>query len=546
MPPSSKKLFRWTLAAILAFGIFLRVWVYSHHESFWKDEVGLASNFLTRDLSRIHEPLQGGQAAPIGFCQLSKLSEMALGHDEHVFWLLPLIAGIGMLFLAAGVFRKQLPNGAWLIMLAVLAFDKALITYSCIFKPYIVDAFCSLLMVGAFLGTYNKNEDRIASGHRPTLKSGAKAPSSPFDKLRVFDLRDLFARFAEWVAGHSPENNSPSCKEGARGWVSWLIYSAAGLLCLWLSYASVFVIAGLGLWQIVEAAIKKDRARFLLSLAANLFLAAVFLWLWQTNYRLIDSRGLFKGFWAASFAPLTLKAGSLGWYARNLGPTLGDTFGQGQWTLLLFLAAIGALKARRENPPLLALLLPVALTFAASWFEAYPIAERLALFWTPLLAPFIALGIYALWKILSQHYKGMRVVFALCVALPLLYPPVCQFFNTRDFQEIKQAALSVRVKVKPGDVVYLHSHGEHLYHYYFTRYPLPQGVAVVDGAKADSQTLPAFIFKNFSGRHLFMLYAEPEYAIDEISLLRAAAERNGTLLALVDLNLAGALELQVK
>ena len=96
----------WIAGLVIALGAFFQLWVYSHHQSFWKDEVGLARNFPIHDLAHIGEPFHEAQAAPIGFCQLSKIAEMTLGHSEHAFWLLPLVLGILLLFAAAFINGK--------------------------------------------------------------------------------------------------------------------------------------------------------------------------------------------------------------------------------------------------------------------------------------------------------------------------------------------------------------------------------------------------------------------------------------------------------
>lgn len=473
------------LIGVCAFGIFCQFWQFSHRQSFWKDETGLARNFLIRDLSNIHQPLTDNQAAPMGFLQLSKLMEMALGHSEHVFWLLPLLIGALGILAAAKVWKNLLPTGAWVIAVALWALNPTLISHITQFKPYLTDAVVALVLTGAF---YYYRDSR---------------------------------RGGPWI------------------------YLLAGLWALWMSYTSVFVLAGFGLWMAVESWRRTTLPKTLRVLTVNGVLFGVFVFLWMTNYCHIDDSGAFKTFWQPNFAPLPWESNALAWWGQEFGSVIGYLFGQTQWLMWVLLVGLGIAFAIRHNRRLLILLIPVGLTIIASLMRLYPIYDRLELFWAALLIPFAALGIYSVWRQARDSSHAAAIVLVLCVALPYIYP-LRALPAVKDPQELKQTAVLISHKARPGQVVYIHPRANELYRYYFKRYPVAQGVTVIYGDPADAQNLYGALKQRFAGAHLWVMFTEPMYVPDEIAALVVLTDKSNELMGMADFNQAGALELQLQ
>lgn len=476
---------KWALPivlALMALGIFCQFWQFAHRQSFWKDETGLARNFLVRDITNIHVPFGQSQAAPIGFVQLSKLSEMWLGHSEHAFWLLPLLMGALGILLAAKVWKGLLPVGAWVVGVGLWALNPTLISHITQFKPYLTDAVVALALTGAFFY------------YRQGRKGGA-----------------------------------------------WL-YLLTGLWALWMSYASVFVLAGFGLWMLVESARVSPPGKVLRVVAVNAVLAAVFVALWWTNYRFIDADGGFHAFWTPNFAPWPWEAGALEWWSSQPLSTLGYIFGQEQGLMWALLTGVGIAVAARKHRPLLALLLPVGLTVVASLLRLYPLYDRLEIFWAALLTPFVALAVAELWQMCRS--RVLAVVLVLCVALPYLWP-LRVLTHVKDPQELKQTSVLVSHRAAPGDVVYIHGRAAELYKYYFKRYPVAAGVEVILGQKDEAQDLYAMLYSHFAGRHVWVMFTEPYFADDEIARLVMQADAARVLHGMADFSVAGALELQL-
>jgi|GEM_PF-2084262 hypothetical protein len=512
--PNNARLYALLCTLVVVLGIFFRLWVFNSHESFWKDEAGLARNFLTHDFAHIADPFGDGQAIPIGYAQICKGFEHLLGHNEHAFWSVSLIAGSVLLGLSAILFGAILPAGAALIALGALAFDTTLIQYSVEFKAYMMDSLAALLMARAFFNYQTKGAHRNA------------------------------------------------------------VYLLSGVISLWISYVSVFIIAGLGLWQLWEAfnshplptpsgrgrntgskdpvplgGLRIIMARlcarpFLRVLWVNTALASVFAVLWALNYRFLDARGFFSGFWKDHFVPLPWQPGFIDWWTNTLPGIIGWLFGQEQFLIWIFFVVLGLYRAWEINRRLLALTFPILLTLIAGALHLYPVYDRLVLFWAVLLTPFLALGLFHVWEVFNKQYRTITLAFALILVLPFLHP-LHRLSHSHDSQQLKQVCMAVSRAARPGDTIYVHNRAAELYKYYFHRYPPVKGVKLVFGQKAETLSLAPYLEKHFKGRHLYFMYTEPCYQPDEIDYLGRYTQARGELKRDLDMNLAGAFELQL-
>jgi hypothetical protein len=486
------------LAILLIAGVFLRLWQYVGRESFWKDETGLARNFLKHDLAHIHEPFHEAQAVPMGFAQVSKVAEIILGHNEHAFWLWPLILSCTMLPLAAFLYKKWLPNGtnAWLLAVGLFAFNSTLINHTTQFKPYLSDAFWTLILMGGF-----------------------------------------------WAATSFEQNTKERKLRG------YLIYFIAGLLALWMSYTSVFVIAGLGTWMILEALLQKNnlqkKERIIGVTLTNITLGLVFVLLWITNLRFVDEGGWFKSFWQPNFAPLPWENNFFDWWSKDFGSAIGYIFGHTQWLTIVLLTMIGIGEAWRINRRLCAFLIPILITIIASLVKIYPIYDRLEIFWLPILTLFFSLGAWSIFNWFAQKNKRGAIALAILSGIIFLWP-LRVLVHIQDPQELKQATLTAVKTAKAGDVVYIHYRAAELYRYYFKRYEPKPGVEIVYGTKEELDNLYGALHKRFAKRHLFVLYTEPMYQPNELATFAQISNASGELKGMEDLNYAGFFELQMR
>ena len=116
----------WPWALLLLLGLILRLRQYFFNRSLWADEAALALNIVHRSLSELTQPLDYGQASPLGFLFGVKIFANLFGNYDYVLRLFPLIAGLLALFLM-GVLAKKLTGLAGLFALAVFAVNTPLV-----------------------------------------------------------------------------------------------------------------------------------------------------------------------------------------------------------------------------------------------------------------------------------------------------------------------------------------------------------------------------------------------------------------------------------
>ena len=99
---------------VLGLGVFLRVSVYLSDRSFWMDEASLWGNLAHKPILDFSEPLKGDQLAPLGFLIVQRALMSILGVSKYAARLLPLVCGVGSLFLFARLAHRILAPPAGL------------------------------------------------------------------------------------------------------------------------------------------------------------------------------------------------------------------------------------------------------------------------------------------------------------------------------------------------------------------------------------------------------------------------------------------------
>ncbi len=410
---------------IVVAGAVLRIVHWAHWRSLWLDEIYLANSLTQRGFSDLlFKPLDGWQAAPPGFLLSKRLPVAALGTGERALRIVSLFFGLLSLPLFVAVARRALAPRAALIALAFAAVLWPLIYYSGELKPYSCDVVFALaipLFTARFL-------------ERPTRVRAALA-------------------------------------------------TLIGSLGIFFSYPAVFVVAG-------AAAIAIFHSRRLAA-AAGLLRALVLLVIWilclALQYlcfvRPIVTSGAHShlvDYWAVrdGFMPLSPLSAPL-WLAQRVLAILREPGAMMFWHPDAALVALltGIAIAATSNPRadriqltwgLILSCLPFAL--AASALTQYPLADRLALFLTPIFLMGMARGIDSLlvlrpWAapsaaalVLLLFTLGSSATWA---ARSLITPP--------GREESLQAYQWVASHWQNGDALYLSHYAEPSYHYYKSR-----------------------------------------------------------------------------
>ncbi|HEY7634510.1 MAG TPA: glycosyltransferase family 39 protein [Gemmatimonadales bacterium] len=328
--------------ALLGLGVLVRVVGYFHRSSLWGDEAMLGLNLGARSFGQLTRPLDYAQVAPIPFLWGERTLAAIGGVNEYTLRLIPLLAGIVLLFALFRLAQRRLEPAEALVALALAATAFPLIRYSDEVKPYSIDAFVTIAVIGLAL-----------------------------DTLRELDAAERWRRLV-----------------------------MAGALAVVLSIPAIFVCAGVSLGLSIECLRRRPRGwlvRLGTATAIWVGLAGLTYLIW---YRAAAGGSYMRQYWEATF----LRPGTPAWGHRlglgaqeavcslncwrgllNLAPLYGLLVVLGLWVLF-----------RRQGPAFAALLiLPLLLAFAASFAGRYPIATRLLLYAAPLVVLLVAVGLVA-------------------------------------------------------------------------------------------------------------------------------------------------------
>lgn len=408
------------LILFVLFGVALRLFHFFYNRSLWMDEVYLSTSLINYDyLELIKTPLLYQQKAPLAFLISVKLMVNLFGNNEYALRLIPLISGILAMLIFIPVSRFFLNQKQALIAVGILSFAPALIYHSVEIKQYETELLGTLLCLFLWI--------KFRDNHRPK---------------------------------------------------QLVLLGLCGAIILWFSYSSIFILAGIGIANGLQAILAKDWKSFL----ASLIPGAIWLMSFLINYLLFTHKHAeseWIAYWFRSyhnFMPLPPKSvDDLKWFPLSLyrmmdyplgllwnfsginyHKTIGILLKFPILPIGLFLAGIYTfLKGKKIL--FFILCLPVLLTFLASGLELYPLTERFWVFISPIFIIIIVKG-------LSLAQKKSLFLYYLLACL-LLVGPVVQsasyviypdgfYVHKKSFQ--REALTFVNTNYREGDMVYVY------------------------------------------------------------------------------------------
>ena len=403
---------RWS-AWLVAAGALVRVAQYFANRSLWLDEAYLAATIL-RPFRALFERAAYDQIVPPGFLLLERAATAVFGGSEFALRLVPLLAGVGALFVFRRIARRLLPPEAALVALALFAFNDHLVYFSSEVKPYSLDVAVAVLLVDQ------------------ALKSA--------DDLRSF--RRLAA------------------------------LALLGAVVVWFSHPSVFVLASVALgFAILAPRRGLDRLRLAGVLAVWTASAAA---LWVVALRGVGREAWLLDYWSEAFLPFPPRSLSdVVWIPRVLSAFLLDPGGIPIRGAGIFAGLVGVWYLARERPRVLALIAaPFVFTLAASALDRYPFNGRLVLFLAPFLLLLLGDGAG---RVRKGTAASLRAAGVILVAL-LVVPPaaICGYrlLHPRTREEMKPALEYLASHRRPGDRLYLYKYAVPAFDYYARRYSL--------------------------------------------------------------------------
>ena len=408
----------------LGIGVLLRVVQYFSNRSLWFDEVALGLNLLDRSYLELLQALDYNQAAPPLFLWIEKLAIDLWGSHEYVLRLFPLLGGL----LSLGLFyrlTRQLTSG-WVRPVAILLFSvQGYIAYfASETKPYSWDVAIALLL---------------------------------FTLLRSMAIL------------------KPGLKQ-------LITAGILGIISIWLSFPSIFVIAGVEAANLVTLRpwqTYKSLKAFLIhrippySAWVLSFCALYFGIIRQT----LSDTGLANS-WAGRYPDSWL---DISWLFDSFGRFFYRPLGfPGPADGIAMVAFVTGciLLYRTAKLRLLYLSSSIIVTLFAAFLHKYPFRERLVLFLTPFALILLAEGI-VFW--LKRWKKKPRIlgIISLIMATTLIFVPLVRGLHgtivptSSHFDHVRPTLRYIDTHWQSGDKLYVLPGAQLQFEFYNRRFELP-------------------------------------------------------------------------
>jgi hypothetical protein len=398
---------------LLVIGIILRMWQYAANRSLWLDECSLALNLIHRSFAGLTQPLDYNQTAPLAFLFIQKTIIIVLGNSEFTLRLFPLMVGILSLFLMYKAAKKYLQGTAVYIALALFCLSSTLIYYSSENKQYASDVMLTLVLL---LTAY------------PCLEDTAPSPKN------------------------------------------YILLTVAGLVAMWMSHPSVFVMAGIGITLAARQLFRKDWPGLLWSGLILLLWLTSFTFLYFISLRFTAANNALTAYWAQSFMPMPPWC-NWSWFSNTLINLFEKDLELPFVSISAVLLLIGLISVLLRKWTIgLVLILTIITTLVASGLRKYPFVGRLILFLVPIIFLLIAEGIERIRSTLANYNQFVASFATAALTLLLLAQLVVSAINglkNPDMHEhIRPIVEYVNHNKRSTDIVYLYYGAKPAFLYY--------------------------------------------------------------------------------
>lgn len=481
------------LVGVLGIGLRWRRYLFAR--SLWLDEAALAVNILQRDPLTLAGSLEFGQVAPYGFLLVTKGIAAVFGPSELALRLLPFLASVGSMILLAVLLRRFVSPLASILGLALLTISPPQIEYSAELKPYASDVAVALLLLML------------------VQQRGQREKPGP----------------ARWM---------------------WLLI---GFGAIWLSYPSIFVLASIGVVDILQSLTQRhwERLRHWLPVYVGW---AVSFGLSLPQIAAARTRLNQLPHWQAAFMPVPPRTmADLEWFLDRYLAAFEDLLGVPIWSGIALLTLVGFVLLWRRQSILGATVVgTIAFLLAASGMEAYPAQDRAILF---LSGPLLLAAAAAIDRLLVgsgfSHWLTAGVI-----AVILLWGPLLQSY--REFrvpprqEEVRDVMNELKARHRKADPIYVYYGAEPATRYYAARLDL-EGLPYDYGSRARSS--PSTYLREiedhlgegrawfvFAHDHFGDVGNEREYILDALDCFgqqKLEVRRPGAHLYLYDLSISG-------
>ena len=359
-------------------GTLIRLVGYLLRFPLWVDECMLAENFLDRGYLDLLSPLDHDQVAPIGFLWIELACVRVFGFSEWSLRLLPLLCGIGSLFVFRHVASRLLAGIPLVVAVGCLAVAKSPVGLSANAKPYAGDLFVVVVLLALAVEWLRRPDRTIWLWGLAAALPAAFALSFP----------------AVFVAG------AVSLGLLVPVWRS-------GLRRNWCAFAAYHVSLGIAFTGLLWTC----------TLAKSPFTEAVMLDYWSLQDGFPPREAWHFLYWVTTIH-IGEKIFAVPYGAENGGGFLG---------LVLCIVAAAAMYRRGQRPVLTMFLGIFGLTFLAALLQIYPYGghNRLAQFFVPPVAISMGAGAGIVLSALRNPVVRRGLTTGLICGLGLFGAGVC-------------------------------------------------------------------------------------------------------------------------
>lgn len=412
---------------IIFIGVALRLIRFLQNTPLWFDESVIATDIIVRPLTAfINSSQDYTQTGPLSFYFLSKISVLTFGNSEYALRLVPFLFGIISLFLFYKVAKNILSPNALLIALSLFSILDPLIYYSTELKPYSGDVVFALLILVAI----------------------------PFSN-KTLNMRNI------------------------------AFFMLAGVIAIFSSNPSVFVLAGVGTGLLVYCIKNRERARrrglLIIAIVWALGFTAVY-FMYTRNLTESMNIGMERAFamekFLMPFPPKSLV--DIKWFIDFFFDTFlfQDTIMYVKRVSLsgimafTFLAGL-ILMFKEKKERYYVLVFPILVTLFAAILHMYPFKGRQILFLVPMFLIIISEGAEYIRARISANSKMIGVIF---IGLLFIYPVSWAAYHVKKplvRSEIRPVLNYIENNWQDGDIIYVHFFAQYEFNYYLKYHPMP-------------------------------------------------------------------------
>jgi 4-amino-4-deoxy-L-arabinose transferase-like glycosyltransferase len=421
------------------------------------DEAAVALNILRRSWLGLASPLEHAQASPLLHLWMCKASAMVLGPTEFALRLPALAAGLASMLLFPFLARRVVNAQAALLATILFAVLPLAVVYSAEVKSYELDALATTMLLLLAVRWHD----------RPTL----------------FRLLALIV---------------------------------AGAIATWASYASIFVLGGIGIVLFADLARQRKMRELLQLVLTGAIWIASFAGMWFAVARAQSHDPVFEAFWRNAFLPLFPRSptqlGVLVYHFYHLFEAqFYSRYGHPRAALMPFSASLGALlfvlgigelwRSRRLS--LWMLLTPLLLAAVASWLHKYPFRLRFLLFAAPTLVLLMSVGAEWIAEALRAQRRPILAWAAPALLLIIALTNTAQLIvRVTPPEEVHAATRYIAQHMQPGDTILVEDWAAAEFDYYRTYFAdcrlTDAVIAKTDGALDATKAYENF--QQFNGR----------------------------------------------